>query len=686
VRVSFIIPVFNQLSHTRECLTSLKSSLPAGLEHEIILIDDGSDSETRDYLRSLSPACVVLLNERNLGYAASNNRAARSAQGEFLCLLNNDLVLAPGWLEPMLAAFDRTARAGVVGNIQLDAETGEVDHTGIVFSLGGYPVHEREPLAAIRACGDMVECAGVTAACCLVRRGWFERAGGFDEGYRNGFEDIDLCLRAREDGFVNLVATHSVVRHHISRSAGRGAYEFRNARRFLDRWGPRSAALEKEGEQQQSRRRAIAAAREFFAPLSRRLGFGPTTLRRHHRTVLRNERRRRLAAGRPVCVGVDLLRLGPGGGHGGVKTLVYSFLAEMGRQRGGGFTFVLFAQPTLRDELGPLLRDGDYVLEPAGDRFAVKQRLSAAWRDAGEISAADDVSAKAGLNVLYAPLGVSEFSRAGLPFISLIVDLLHRDRPETLPAEEVAFRHRWHARVTAEATYVQGISHHAIGRLQQHYGVSPARCFHTYIPVQNRLPAPPPGSPLPAGAPDEPFFFYPANFWPHKNHETLLVAYRLYVQGAASRAWPLVFTGHPDSRMELLRELRDGLGLTDRVRFLGHLNEAAFAALFARAGALVFPSLYEGFGIPLLEAMRFGLPILAAKSAALPEVGGDAGLFVDPRDPRAIADSLRRLAIREDLRAELADRGRARLNAFSLELEAGRLAHFLEAAARRQPA
>jgi glycosyltransferase involved in cell wall biosynthesis len=186
--------------------------------------------------------------------------------------------------------------------------------------------------------------------------------------------------------------------------------------------------------------------------------------------------------------------------------------------------------------------------------------------------------------------------------------------------------------------------------------------------------------------PDEPFFFYPANFWPHKNHETLLVAYRLYVQGAGSRAWPLLFTGFPDARTELLREIRDGLGLTDRVRFLGHVSDAGFASLFVRAGALVFPSLYEGFGIPLLEAMRFERPILAARSASLPEVGGDACLFVNPRDPRAIAEAMRRLAIREDLRDELVAHGRARLNAFSLELEAGRLAHFLEAAAQRQAA
>jgi alpha-1,3-rhamnosyl/mannosyltransferase len=82
--------------------------------------------------------------------------------------------------------------------------------------------------------------------------------------------------------------------------------------------------------------------------------------------------------------------------------------------------------------------------------------------------------------------------------------------------------------------------------------------------------------------------------------------------------------------------------------------------------------------------MRFGVPIIAADSSALPEVAGDACVQVDARDPQALAETMRRVAIRTDLKEALVARGHARLAAFSLELEAGRLAHFLAAAARRQ--
>ncbi len=679
MQVSFIVPLYNQLALTRACLDSLRATLPADLAHEIILVDDGSTDDTREFLRELAPPHVVLLNDRNRGYAASNNRAARVAQGEFLALLNNDLVLTPGWLEPMLAAFRRVPRAGVVGNIQLNASTGAVDHAGVVFRDGGYPVHLRDDPAEFAVDG-LAQFPAVTAACCLVRREWFLRTGGFDEGYRNGFEDTDLCLRAREDGFVNLVATDSVVRHHVSASEGRGTHEFRNARRFLARWAPRAAALEREWNLAAARQRAALAARHYFRLWHRRLGLGRPSLRRVHRAALDALRQARAAQTRRVRIGVDLLRLQPGGANGGIKPFVLAFLVEIGRQRGREFEFVVFAPPAVREDVTPVFRPGDYLVTPAGGHYVVERRLAAGWKPVGTLVDDERLPARAGIDVVYAPFGTSPLMRPGLPSVNLIVDLLHRDQPATLPVEEVNYRHSWFERVAREATYFQCNSHFVVRRFVHHYGVHPAQCLLTYNAVQGRFP--PPGE-LPAGAPSEPFFFYPANFWPHKNHEALFVAYRLYALGAASRAWPLVCTGHPDARMDLLRELRDGLGLKDRVVFLGHVKDDAFAALWSRAGALVFPSLNEGFGMPLLEAMRFGVPIIAADSTALPEVAGDACLTVDARDPRAVAEAMRRIAIRTDLKEALVARGHARLSAFSLELEAGRLAHFLAAAARR---
>lgn len=239
VQVSFIIPLYNCLALTQAMLASLQATLPPGLAHEIIFVDDGSTDGTRDWLKSLrDPPFKVLLNERNLGYAVANNRAAAVARGEFLALLNNDLVLLPNWLEPMLAAHRALeARAGLIGNVQLDAKTGAVDHAGIVINGNGKPVHLRRRPSRCSAFFRPVRTRpAVTGACLLVSRALWQNLGGFDEAYLNGGEDIDLGFRARAAGRANAVALRSVVRHHVSASPGRKLRDEENSRRLVRRW------------------------------------------------------------------------------------------------------------------------------------------------------------------------------------------------------------------------------------------------------------------------------------------------------------------------------------------------------------------------------------------------------------------------------------------------------------------
>jgi GT2 family glycosyltransferase len=231
MKVSFIIPLDNGLPLTQAMLASLRATLPAGLDHEIIFVDDGSSDGTRAWLEALDAPCHALLNERNLGFASTCNRGAAVASGEFLFFLNNDLLLLPGWLEPMLATFTRFRRAGLVGNVQLNFSTGAIDHAGIFFNHKGKPEHDiRRGLAAHR------KSDAVTGACFGIRGSLWRQLGGFDEGYINGCEDVDLCLRARAAGLTNLVALRSVVRHHVSASPGRKLRDEQNTARLHQRW------------------------------------------------------------------------------------------------------------------------------------------------------------------------------------------------------------------------------------------------------------------------------------------------------------------------------------------------------------------------------------------------------------------------------------------------------------------
>ena len=214
-------------------INSLQATVPATFEHEIILVDDGSTDGTRDWLKTLAqPPFRILLNECNLGYAGANNRAAAAAGGEFLVLLNNDLELTSGWLEPMLALHGVLAKPGIIGNVQLNASSGIVDHAGIFVTAKGKPEHDGQRPRT----GTCKLSPAVTGACSLIARSLWQELGGFDPQFINGGEDIDLCFRAGQSGRTNAVALHSVIRHHVSASPGRKQHDEQNAYRLTLRW------------------------------------------------------------------------------------------------------------------------------------------------------------------------------------------------------------------------------------------------------------------------------------------------------------------------------------------------------------------------------------------------------------------------------------------------------------------
>ena len=150
---------------------------------------------------------------------------------------------------------------------------------------------------------------------------------------------------------------------------------------------------------------------------------------------------------------------------------------------------------------------------------------------------------------------------------------------------------------------------------------------------------------------------------PHKNLVTLLHAYARLPGTAA----PLVIAGAWDERYPETKTTVQVLGLGERVRFLGPVPEPDLPALYAAALAFVFPSRYEGFGLPVLEAMACGTPVACSNVSSLPEVAGDAALFFDPDDVPAIAQTIQRLLDEKALRADLRGRGLAQAARFTWE-------------------
>ncbi|MDY7105233.1 MAG: glycosyltransferase family 1 protein [Actinomycetota bacterium] len=173
------------------------------------------------------------------------------------------------------------------------------------------------------------------------------------------------------------------------------------------------------------------------------------------------------------------------------------------------------------------------------------------------------------------------------------------------------------------------------------------------------------------------WFVYPAATWPHKNHTVL-------VDALAEMADPdveLVLTGRADAAEDALVERIRARGMEARVHRVGRIPRPELDALVRGALALLFPSTFEGFGTPVLEAMADGCPVVAADATALPEVVGDAGMLVPPSDVRAWSDAMSEIASDAELRRRLTTAGRRRARAFSARSSATALARAYRTAA-----
>ncbi|MBV8900623.1 MAG: glycosyltransferase family 4 protein [Verrucomicrobia bacterium] len=359
----------------------------------------------------------------------------------------------------------------------------------------------------------------------------------------------------------------------------------------------------------------------------------------------------------PVRVVVDLTPLLPGGADGGVKPAIAEFLKGLLNNQQPRFSLFLITNSSTEDEALDWLRGEAETV--CVDRPGAQGNLPETFFRGRRF------------DIFYAPFGMVRFPHSGLPTVSMVVDLLHRDYPASLSPQEIRWRERYFSQMAISADRFQVISDFTGRQLQEHYKVPRERIFRTYLPIQDRFGA----GHLPESHKTSAYFFYPANFWPHKNHEVLFMAYQLYVRELGEEAWHLVLTGSDPGRQRQLRLLGETLGIADRIEFLGHIPDAELGRVFGAASALVFPSLHEGFAIPPLEAMRFGVPMIASESGSLGEVVGDAAFTVDPRKPLLLAEAMRRLTRSPELRQALRERGKRRLAEFSFSTELSRLAN-----------
>ena len=233
-KVAVVIPVFNQWALTEGCLRSLSEHMPRE-DVQVIVVDNGSTDETA---AACGPLGAGLFGERfehvrleeNINFGPGCNLGADRADAEFLFFLNNDTLLTPGWLQPLLDAFQDRPSCGAVGPLLLYPDQDRVQHLGVTFTPTNHVTHLYHyfPGSHPVVLRDR-ELQAITGAALMTPAAVFNRAGRFWEEYRNGYEDLDLCWYIRTLGLTLHCVPASRVYHLASQTAGRFDAESHNA-------------------------------------------------------------------------------------------------------------------------------------------------------------------------------------------------------------------------------------------------------------------------------------------------------------------------------------------------------------------------------------------------------------------------------------------------------------------------
>jgi glycosyltransferase involved in cell wall biosynthesis len=338
---------------------------------------------------------------------------------------------------------------------------------------------------------------------------------------------------------------------------------------------------------------------------------------------------------------LSLLTLFPGR-SGGTETYVRALVAEFARGPDTADVTLLVSDRVAQALGDPGLPMHVVSSYRTGDSAATRL-LAMTFAGIAPRVASRDVPA--GIDVVHYPVTVPIPRVDGAAAAVSLNDVQHHELPEFFSIPERRYRSWAYDSAARRADEVLTLSEHSREQIVERLGISADRV--TAIPCavdHDRFSPMPDEHDQDLGLPAR-YVLYPANLWPHKNHARLLRA----LARVDLADLHVVLTGQTYGRPL-------PAPVSERVRHLGHVPFEQLPALYRRATATVFPSLFEGFGMPLVEAMACGCPVAASDRGVVAETCGGAALLFDPEDEEAIADAIRRIvedgALRERLRAD----------------------------------
>lgn len=396
-------------------------------------------------------------------------------------------------------------------------------------------------------------------------------------------------------------------------------------------------------------------------------------------------------------IAIDLTPVLLGGANGGAKIMTLELINSMSKIAPSDH-FILLASTDNIEELSAMKRNNISVINASeisqlkvnisyakkGYRFIlklffgffkimlpdyIKEKLKNSYKI---IKSKSQVSSFADL--LFCPFTAPFYRTLGIPIVSVIYDLQFRYYPNFFSPQENLERQKHFFEACKWSNKLICISDFVKQTVIEKGDIIPDKVKTIYIRLAHRLPSlnkvQLPNNILNQhGLSKDCFLLYPANFWSHKNHKMLFVAFNMYRSKFPRSQLKLVCSGEESSSKNFLIKAIKEMGLEEWIILPGYLSDNDFSFLVENSRAIIFPSLYEGFGMPVLEAMAHGKPVLCSNLTSLPEVAGNAALLFDPRKPDEIVNAIYRIESDTLLVDKLVKLGHDRVNEFGNEID-----------------
>ena len=351
-------------------------------------------------------------------------------------------------------------------------------------------------------------------------------------------------------------------------------------------------------------------------------------------------------------IAVDVLSIRPDGSAGGATGFAVELIKGFAQSEGNK-VYVLCAEWN-REYLKKILPSNVVFLQIGGQRKITNiQLLDRLIFRLFHYNRRMHKLRNEGIDILYCPFSAVSNKETGIPVVSTILDIQHEYYPQFFDSAELEHRRKFYREIVKKAETVTCISDYTKRTFCEKYGYPEERAHTIYIAIQNRFEQEDTRILTKLDLNNREYIVYPANFWEHKNHKLLLTAFARYAL-ENSNAF-LVLTGNPLEKETYYKDLIKGLKIEEKVVITGYVTTEELFSILKNAKGLIFPSLFEGFGIPVVEAMQQRLLIACSNATSLPEIGCNSIFYFDPRKPDEIVNGIRYLYENEITDSIIAD-------------------------------